>query len=86
MDEPFLRVSAGKFLHQLFLGMNIALPGSFNLYESAYAERPEGVYGPPNLSSDVLEFAFVHAKDREWPPIVQLDFASVWKWITEELP
>jgi hypothetical protein len=77
--------AAGKFLQQLFLGMNVALPGSMHL-AGRFVGELEITPAPPSLTSDLLESAFQHAVQRAWPPLSRLSFGQTWQWLEEELP
>ena len=78
--------AVGKFLQHLFLGMNLAQPGSLDLFSCRYPEHPNAFPPPPNLRGNVLEFARQHALERGWPPLKSLPFKQVWNWLTGELP
>lgn len=71
----------GRFLQHLFLGMNLALPGSCNLFACRYpgVARPDP--RPPNLSGATLESALCHARQVQWPPLNAVPFADVWAWM-----
>lgn len=71
----------GRFLQQLFLAMNVAAPGSFNLFASRYSNAADTEYPPPNLSSDILEGAVAKAHERGWPALRRLPVADVWSWL-----
>lgn len=84
---PDLKLYAvGKFLQQLFLGLNLAVPGSLTLYAAQYPDITDPVPEPPQHSADILEFACNHALERGWPPVGCLSFPTVWKWLSDRLP
>lgn len=59
----------GRFLQQVFLATNLALPGSANFFASRYHEVSDSDYPPPHLSSGILEGAYAKARERSWPPL-----------------
>jgi hypothetical protein len=71
----------GRFLQQLFLSANIAVPGSCNLFSCRYPEFPDAQPGPPHHNANILEFAYNHAHEVGWPPIGPLGFGDVWHWL-----
>jgi len=75
----------GRFLQQLFLAMNLAVPGSANFFASRYAEDTGNEYPPPNLSADILEGAYTKAKERGWPLLVPLAVGDVWNWLHDAM-
>lgn len=70
----------GRLLQQVFLGMNLALPGSSS-FVLTKDEFPTEEHAPPNLSSNVLEFAYSKARERGWPPLRRLELSRVWDWL-----
>lgn len=71
----------GRFLQQLFLGLNLAVPGSCNLFLCRYENFPTADPGPPNLTSDILETAYSCARETGWPPLQPLTFRETWSWL-----
>lgn len=71
----------GRVLQQLYLAMNLAMPGSFNLLGSTYGDLSDDGYPPPNLSSDILEGAFNQARQRGWPALSRIPVFDTWKWL-----
>jgi hypothetical protein len=75
----------GRFLQQVFLAMNLAVPGSANFFSSRYEEVRHADYPPPQLSSDIFEGAYATALDRGWPSLRRLALVDVWTWLHDAL-
>lgn len=75
-----LRIVSRAMQH-LFLGMNLAHPGSCNLLFSHYVGIDDDVWPAPCLSGGPLETALLHAKEIGWPGLGPIAFADVWDWL-----
>lgn len=71
----------GRLFQELFLTMNLALPGSCNLYQTSYVGCPEPVWPPVDLGASIFEDAWHQAQSSGWPPLKQLSFAKTWDWL-----
>lgn len=75
----------GRFLQQIFLAMNLSVPGSANFYASRYTEQADNDYPPPDLSSSILEGAYAKACERGWPCFRPVTVRQSWNWLQEAM-
>lgn len=75
----------GRLLQQLFLAMNLAVPGSCSLFSPIFVNcNIEGVV-PPHLPGSVFDDAAWMAKRWGWPHVQTLPFETTWAWVQNTL-
>lgn len=79
-----------RFLQNLYLAMNLSVPGSCNLQRASFLARrsPEKRIGLRtqrevwiDLSAGPFENAYQSALERGWPPFQRIELAGAWEWL-----
>lgn len=79
-----------RFLQNLYLAMNLSVPGSCNLHRTSFLARrsPEKRNELQtqrevwiDLSAEQLENAYQSALRRGWPPFQRIELAGAWEWL-----
>jgi hypothetical protein len=73
-----------RFIDQLWLAMNLAVPGSLDLAE-AFTIDPEDNDDLPRLSAYDWANAATTASIEGWPEITRLPFATTWEWLHSDM-
>jgi len=79
-EHQVLSFSA-RFLQELFLTMNLAVPGSCTLYRASFLNTTIDYAPTVDLTAYLLEDAVVLSREWKWPPITALPFETVWRWV-----
>jgi hypothetical protein len=78
-----------NFLENLYLAMNISVPGSCNFFDASFkSRRPLELIGwrhrrepvRGNLSAQPFETAWNFSVDRGWPSHREIDLRQTWAW------
>lgn len=72
--------AAGVALQQLFLALNIAVPGSCQILQAQYMGSECSSFDPPALEASPFVNAYLSSVDTQWPTIKALGFQEVWQW------
>ncbi len=79
-----------RFLQNLYLAMNLSVPGSCNLYRSSFQARrgaERSIWSRAesevwlDLSAEELQFAYQSSLKHGWPPFERVELARVWEWL-----
>jgi hypothetical protein len=69
------------FIENIFLAMNITMPGAMDLYRSKFEIIDEDVISEISLSGENLKYVFIIAKEWGWPKIGCLELTKTLEWI-----
>lgn len=79
-----------RLLENLYLAMNLAAPGSCNLYPGGFRRKKPfrsscsiERYVRLDRCTDALHFACATAMERGWPRIQFIQLSDVWKWLEQ---
>lgn len=78
-----LERAAGVVLQQLYLALNLSLPGAGHLL-ACHSPHQTSFYNLPGFNASLLESAWQLSQDWQWPVLQQLDFAQVWQWLDQQ--
>lgn len=83
-EDGFLNHYIEEFFEDLFLAMNIAFPGSLDLYNTYYklSGRDENIK-IFSYSSFFFEGCWSTFREWNWPNIKIIEIEKVWKWIKD---
>ena len=80
-----------RFLENLYLVMNLSLPGSCNLHRASFHGRRTAQITQKwsraehlvwlDLAAEVLEFAYQSALEQRWPRFERVELAGTWEWL-----
>lgn len=73
--------AAAVALQQLYLCLNIAVPGSCQFVELTFPDDATASFDPLNLESAPFIDGYLNSVDAQWPLIKPMDVASVWAWL-----
>lgn len=84
-----------RFLQNLYLAMNLSVPGSCNLHRASFVARRSHEKRNElqtqrevwiDLSAEQLEHAYQSALRRGWPPFQRIELAGAWEWLERNGP
>lgn len=75
--------AAGVAIQQLFLALNIAVPGSCQILNARYLGDECNQFDPPLLDATPFVNAYLSSVDTQWPAINVLEFKKVWQWLEQ---
>lgn len=80
-----------RFLQNLYLAMNLSVPGSCNLHRASFQARPTArtrrIYSRGeqdvwlDLTAEDLESAWHSALKHGWPRLERIDLVKTWEWL-----
>lgn len=71
------------FAQQLYLTLNLALPGSCQMLGVSFRGEASHLYEAPSLDSKVFYDTRMSAQQQNWPTLTTLSVAQVWNWLTQ---
>lgn len=74
--------AAGLSLQQLYLALNLSLPGVGHLLACRYQQETE-FYPAPGFSASQLEQSWLQSQDWQWPQLSTLSFEQAWNWLEQ---
>ncbi|MBK8971123.1 MAG: hypothetical protein IPM37_07030 [Hahellaceae bacterium] len=73
--------AASVFFQQLYLALNLALPGACQLLATRFIGEQAHRFESQNFDASAFYDARASALEQTWPPLSTLDFVSVWAWL-----
>ncbi len=81
LDETASYQLATNFIQQLVMAAHIACPGALQILQGRFVGAGAHRYEPQQFDARLFYGAERTARDHQWPPLVQLDFEQVWRWL-----
>lgn len=75
---------ASTFQQQLFLTMNLALPGSCKLIGTRFVGHNAHLYEAQSFDSKLFYDVRMCSHQQAWPAIQKLDIESIWLWLNAQ--
>ncbi len=73
--------AAAVALQQLYLSLNLAVPGSCQMVDAKYPGDESVSFDPPVLEASPFIDAYLNNIDSQWPSLNRLNVADVWNWL-----
>lgn len=73
--------AAAVALQQLYLALNIAVPGSCQIVDAKYLGGECASFDPPVLEATPFINAYLHSVESQWLAIEKLNVDEVWNWL-----
>ena len=73
--------AAAVALQQLYLALNISVPGSCQIVDAKYFGSECSSFDPPSLEATPFIDAYLYSVDAQWPVVGHLDVPEVWGWL-----
>jgi hypothetical protein len=75
--------AAAVALQQLYLVMNIAVPGSCQFIDAKCLGDEALCFDPPSLDATPFMDAYLYSSNTQWPNLSHMEVAQVWHWLDQ---